>query len=52
MLFISGLQNYIPKKLCKTSGTIPLFKIKGTLKSEDIKLNRKLLMGHIGNKLG
>ena len=47
MLFISDVQNYISIKLCKTSGSIHLFKIKCTLKSEDIKLNRKLLMGHI-----
>ena len=29
MLFISDVQNYIPIKLCKTSGSIHLFKIKG-----------------------
>ena len=40
VLFISDVQNYIPIKLCKTSGSIHLFKIKGTLKSGDIKLNR------------
>ena len=43
MLFISGVQNYIPMKLRKTSGSIHLFKIKGTLKSEDIKLNKNYL---------
>ena len=44
MLFISDVQNYIPIKLCKTSGSsINLFKIKGTLKSKDIKLNRNYL---------
>ena len=43
MLFISDIQNYIPIKLCKTSGSIHLFKIKGTLKFEDIKLNRNYL---------
>ena len=43
MLFISDVQNYIPIKLCRTSGSIHLFKIKGTLKSEDIKLNRNYL---------
>ena len=43
MLFNSDVQNYIPVKLCKTSGSIHLFKIKGTLKSKDIKLNRKYL---------
>ena len=39
-LFISDIQNYVPIKLCKTAGSIHLFKIKGTLKSRDIKLNK------------
>ena len=43
MLFISDVQNYIPIKLCKTSGSIHLFKIKGTLQSENIKLNKSYL---------
>ena len=43
ILFISNVQNYMPIKLCKTSGSIHLFKIKGTLKSKDIKLNRNYL---------
>ena len=43
VLFISDVQNYILIKLCKTSGSIHLFKIKGTLKPGDIKLNRNYL---------
>ena len=43
ILFISDVQNYVPIKLSKTSGSIHLFKIKGTLKSRDIKLNRNYL---------
>ena len=43
MLFISDVQNYVPVKLCKRAGSIHLFKIKGTLKSGDIKLNRNYL---------
>ena len=43
VLFISDVQNCIPIKLCKTSASIHLFKIKGTLKSGDIKLNRNNL---------
>ena len=39
VLFISNVQHYIPIKLCKTSGSLHLFKITGTLTSEDIKLN-------------
>ena len=43
VLFISDVQHYIPIKLCKTSGSLHLFKIAGTLTSEDIKLNRNYL---------
>ena len=43
VLFISDVQNYILIKLCKTSGSLHLFKIKGTLKPEDIKLNQNYL---------
>ena len=43
MLFISDVQNYVPIKLCKTAGSIHLFKIKGTLKPKDIKLNKNYL---------
>ena len=43
MLFISDIQNYVPIKLCKTAGSIHLFKIKGALKSRNIKLNRNYL---------
>ena len=42
-LFISDVKHYIPIKLCKTSGSLHLFKITGTLTSEDIKLNRNYL---------
>ena len=43
MIFISDVQNYIPIKLCKTAGSIHLFKIRGTLKAENIKLNKNYL---------
>ena len=43
VLFISDVQHYIPLKLCKTSGSLHLFKTTGTLTSEDIKLNRNYL---------
>ena len=39
MVFISDIQNYIPIKLCKTTGSIHLSKITGMLKAENIKLN-------------
>ena len=35
--------NFVSIKLCKISGSIHLFKIKGTLKSRNIKLNRDCL---------
>ena len=43
MLFISDIQNYVPIKLCKTAGSIHFFKIKGALKTGDIKLNKNNL---------
>ena len=43
MIFISDIQNYVPMKLCKTAGSIHLFKIIGTLKAENIKLNKYYL---------
>ena len=43
MLFISDVQNYVPIKLCKTAGSIHLFKTRGTLKPGDIKLNKNYL---------
>ena len=36
VLFISDIQHYIPIKFCKTSGSLHLFKITGTLTTEDI----------------
>ena len=43
MLFISDVQNYILIKLYKTSDSIHLFKVKGTLNSRYIKLNKNYL---------
>ena len=43
MLFISDVQKDIPIKLCKTSGSIHLFKIKGSLRFKNIKLKRNYL---------
>ena len=40
VLFISDVQHYIPIRLCKTSGSLHLFKITGTLTSEYIRLNK------------
>ena len=43
VLFISDIQHYIPVKLTKASGSPQLFKLIGTLNSEDIKLNKNYL---------
>ena len=43
VLFISDVQHYIPIRLCKISGSLHLFKITGTLTSEDIRLNKNYL---------
>ena len=42
-MFISDVQHYIAIKLCKTSGSLHLFKVTGTLTPENIKLNRNYL---------
>ena len=39
MIFISDVQHYVPIIFCKATGSIHLFKIIGTIKSENIKLN-------------
>ena len=43
MLFISDAQYYVPIKLCRTAGSIHLFKITGTLTPENVKLKRNIL---------
>ena len=43
VLFISDVQCFIPIRLCKTSRSLHLFKIIGTLTSEDVRLNKNYL---------
>ena len=43
MILILDVQYYIPIKLCKTTESIHLFKIIGTLKPENIKLNKNYI---------
>ena len=43
MIFISDVQYNVPIKLCKTAGSIHLFKVTGTLKPEYIKLNKNYI---------
>ena len=40
MAFISDMQHYVLVKLCKTAGSIYLFKITGKLTSDKVKLNK------------
>ena len=40
MLFISDIQYYIPVKLCRTAGSIHLFKITGKLTIDKVRLNK------------
>ena len=40
MPFISDIQCYIPVKLCKTAGSIHLFKITGKIMTDKVKLNK------------
>ena len=43
MLFISDAQYYIPVKLCRTAGSIHLFKITGKLTPEYTELKRNII---------
>ena len=40
MLFISDVQYYVPVKLCKTAGSIHLFKIRGKIMMDKVRLNK------------
>ena len=43
MLFISDIKSYVPIKLCKTSGSIHLFKLTGSITKENITLHKNTL---------
>ena len=40
MVFISDVKYYVPIKLCKTAGSIHLFKITGILMPDKVKINK------------
>ena len=44
MLFVSDIQFYILVKLCKTPGSIHLFKISGKLMTDKVKLNKHYIL--------
>ena len=43
MLFISDIKSYVPLKLCKTSGSIHLFKLTGTINKENVTLHKNTI---------
>ena len=43
MLFISDIKSYVPIKLCKTSGSIHLFKLTGSMNKENITLHKNMI---------
>ena len=43
MLFISDIKSYVPTKLCKTSGSIHLFKLTGSINRENVTLHKNTL---------
>ena len=43
MIFISDIKLYVPIKLCKTSGSIHLFKLTGSISKENITLHKNRL---------
>ena len=40
MLFVSNIQYYVPVKLCKTAGSIHLFRITGKIMMDKVNLNK------------
>ena len=43
MLFISDIKSYVLIKLCKTSGSIHLFKLNGSINKENITLHKSTM---------
>ena len=43
MIFLSNIKSYVPIKLCKTSGSIHLFKLTGRINKENITLHKNTL---------
>ena len=43
MIFFSNIKSYVPIKLCKTSGSIHLFKLTGSLNRENVTLHRNTI---------
>ena len=45
LLFISNTYSYVPIKLCRVAGSIHLFRIRGRLNSENVKLKKNWIWG-------
>ena len=43
LIFISDIKLYVPIKVCKTSGSIHLFKLTGSINKENITLHKNML---------
>ena len=43
MMFLSNIKSYVPIKLCKTSGSIQLFKLMGSINRENVTLHRNTI---------
>ena len=43
MLFILNIKSYVPIKLCKTLGSIHLFKLNGSITKENITLHKNTM---------
>ena len=43
MMFLSNIKSYVPIKLCKTSGSIHLFKVTGRINRENVTLHRNTI---------
>ena len=51
LLFISNAHSYVPIKLCTVAGSIHLFRIKGRLTPENVKLKKNWIWDAFGNRL-
>ena len=51
LIFISNIRSYVPIKLCKTTGSIHLFKLMGKFAKRRHKIIEKQGMGYIRNRL-
>ena len=43
MLFVSDIKSYVPIKLCKTTGSIHLFKLIGNIQRDNLKLHKNII---------